>query len=142
MQCLSQAWKMSGPVFVCSEYQFCLLLLLFSIEFWNCSDVRDRPKLHKFKYQTLKNRNNSKYIIYYNAVVSYSWFVIGQCCNFQRINSTVEISWNIIRILVDNRLRHLVNNVAMHIYSISYLLNIKLISELDYIHGINKTQIA
>jgi hypothetical protein len=25
-------------------------------------------------------------------VVYYSWFVIGQCCNFHGINSTVEIS--------------------------------------------------
>ena len=33
-----------------------------------------------------------------NVVVSYSWFVIGQCCNFQGINSTVEISWYIFRI--------------------------------------------
>jgi hypothetical protein len=29
---------------------------------------------------------------YSNVVVLYSWFVIGQCCNFQGINSTVEIS--------------------------------------------------
>jgi len=33
----------------------------------------------------------------YNVVVSYSWFVIRQYCNFQGINSTVEISWDIFR---------------------------------------------
>jgi hypothetical protein len=40
-------------------------------------------------------------IYHYNVVVSYSWFVIGQCCNFHGINSTVEISWDIFRILAD-----------------------------------------
>jgi hypothetical protein len=39
--------------------------------------------------------------------------VIGQCCNFQCINSTVEISWDIYKILADYCLRHLVNNVAI-----------------------------
>jgi len=42
--------------------------------------------------------------------------VIGQCCNFHGINSTVEISWDIFRILADYRLRHLVNNMAIYIY--------------------------
>jgi hypothetical protein len=40
--------------------------------------------------------------------------VIGQCCNFHGINSTVEISWDIFRIFADYLLRHLVNNVAIH----------------------------
>jgi hypothetical protein len=44
------------------------------------------------------------------AVVQYSWFVIGQCCDFHSINSTVEIAWDIFRILADYRLRHLVSN--------------------------------
>jgi transcriptional regulator of met regulon len=39
--------------------------------------------------------------------------MIGQHCNFQVINSTVEISLDIFRILVNYRLRHLVNNVAI-----------------------------
>ena len=56
-----------------------------------------------------------------NVVVSYSWFVIGQCCNFQGINSTVEISWDIFRILADYRLRHLINNLAIHIYTHDYI---------------------
>jgi hypothetical protein len=47
--------------------------------------------------------------------------MIGQYCNFQGINSTVEISWYIFRILVDYRLRHLVNNVAIHIYAHDYI---------------------
>ena len=47
--------------------------------------------------------------------------MIGQCCNFQGINSTVEISWDIFRILADYRLRHLVNNVAIHIYTYDYI---------------------
>jgi hypothetical protein len=47
--------------------------------------------------------------------------MIGQCCNFHGINSTVEISWDIFRILADYRLRHLVNNVAMHIYAHDYV---------------------
>jgi hypothetical protein len=37
------------------------------------------------------------------------------------INSTIEIAWNIFRILADYRLRHLVNNVAMHIYAHDYI---------------------
>ena len=37
------------------------------------------------------------------------------------INSTIEIAWNIFRILADYRLRHLVNNVAMHIYTHDYI---------------------
>jgi hypothetical protein len=40
---------------------------------------------------------------------------------FQGINSTVEISWDIFRILTDYRLRHLVNNVAIHIYTHDYI---------------------
>ena len=53
-------------------------------------------------------------IMNYNVVVYYSWFVIGQCCNFQGINYTVEISGDI---LADYRLHvcHRVNNMAMHI---------------------------
>ena len=47
--------------------------------------------------------------------------MIGQCCNFHGINSTVEISWDIFWILVDYRLRHLVNNVAIHIYIHNYI---------------------
>ena len=43
--------------------------------------------------------------------------MIWQCCNFHGINSTVEIAWHIFRILADYRLRHLVNNVAIHIYN-------------------------
>ena len=46
--------------------------------------------------------------------------VIGQYCNFQGINSTVEIR-DIFRILADYRLRHLVNNVAIHIYTHDYI---------------------
>jgi len=53
-----------------------------------------------------------------NIVVYYSWFVIGQCCKFHGINSTVETSWDI---LADYRLRHLVNNVAIHIYTHDYI---------------------
>jgi hypothetical protein len=38
------------------------------------------------------------------------------------INSTVEISWDIFfRILADYRLRHFVNNVAIHIYTHDYI---------------------
>jgi hypothetical protein len=40
--------------------------------------------------------------------------VIGQCSNFHGINSTVEISRDIFRNLADYRLRHLVNDVAIH----------------------------
>jgi len=47
--------------------------------------------------------------------------VIGQCCNFQGINSTVEIARSIFRILAAYRLRHLVNNVAIHIYAHDYI---------------------
>jgi hypothetical protein len=36
-------------------------------------------------------------------------------------HSTVKIAWDIFRILVDYRLRHLVNNVAMHIYTHDYI---------------------
>jgi len=44
--------------------------------------------------------------------LSISW------CNFHGINSTVDIAFDIFRILADYRLCHLVNNVAMHIYPI------------------------
>jgi hypothetical protein len=37
------------------------------------------------------------------------------------INSTVEISWDIFRILTNYRLHHLVNNVAIHIYTYDYI---------------------
>jgi len=47
--------------------------------------------------------------------------VIGHCCNFQRINSTVEIARSIFIILADYPLRHLVNNVAIHIYTHDYI---------------------
>ena len=33
----------------------------------------------------------------------------------------VEIEWDIFRVLDDYRLRHLVNNVAMHIYVHAYI---------------------
>ena len=36
-------------------------------------------------------------------------------CNFHDTNSMVEIARDIFRILADYRLRHLVNNVAIHI---------------------------
>jgi hypothetical protein len=58
--------------------------------------------------------------VHSNVIVLYSWYVIGQCCNFQGINSTVEISWDIFRILADYRLRHLVNNVAIHIITLEW----------------------
>ena len=67
-------------------------------------------------------------------LLKYSWIVIGQCCNFHSINSTVEISWDIFfRMLADYHLRHLVNNVAIHMIA----------SEWTYLyciwkfHGIN-----
>jgi hypothetical protein len=44
--------------------------------------------------------------------------VIGQCCNFHGINSTVETSRVI---LTDYRLCHLVNTVAIHIYIHDYI---------------------
>jgi hypothetical protein len=47
--------------------------------------------------------------------------VIGQCCNFHSINSTVEISWDIFIILANYCLLHLVNNVAIHIYTHDYI---------------------
>ena len=62
-----------------------------------------------------------RYIIHFNVVVYYSRFVIGQYCNFQDIKSTVEKSWYIFRILVDYRLRHLLNNVTMNIYTHDYI---------------------
>jgi hypothetical protein len=58
------------------------------------------------------------YLCISNIVIIY---MIGQCCNFQGINSTVEILWNIFRILADYRLPHLVNNVAIHIYTHDYI---------------------
>jgi hypothetical protein len=36
-------------------------------------------------------------------------------------NSTVDIAWAIFRILADYRLRHLVNNAAIHIYAHDYI---------------------
>jgi hypothetical protein len=42
--------------------------------------------------------------VYYHSMVfqkiteKYSWFVIGRCCNFHGINSTVEIAWDLFRI--------------------------------------------
>ena len=47
--------------------------------------------------------------------------MFGQCCNFQGINSKVEISWDI---LSDYRLRHLVNNVAMHMITLEWRLTV------------------
>ena len=47
--------------------------------------------------------------------------MIGQCRNFHCINSAVEISRDICRILADYCLRHLVNNVAIHIYIHDYI---------------------
>ena len=44
--------------------------------------------------------------------------MIGQCCNFQGINSTIETSRDIFRILADYRLRHLVN---AHVYTRDYI---------------------
>ena len=46
--------------------------------------------------------------------------MIGQCCNFHGINSTVEIARDIF-FLNFSRLRHLVNNVAIHIYGHDYI---------------------
>ena len=50
-----------------------------------------------------------------------SQFMIGQCCNFHSINSMVEISRDIFRNLADYCLRHLVNNMAIHIYTHDYI---------------------
>ena len=46
--------------------------------------------------------------------------MIGQCCNFHGINSMVEISWDIFRILANHCLRHLVNNVAIHMITLEW----------------------
>jgi hypothetical protein len=40
---------------------------------------------------------------------------------FHGIKSTVEIAWDIFRILIDYCLRHLVNNAAIHIYTHDYI---------------------
>jgi hypothetical protein len=42
-------------------------------------------------------------------------------CNFQGINSTVEIAWTMFRILAGYRLRHLVNKLVIHIYTHDYI---------------------
>ena len=43
---------------------------------------------------------------------------------------TIEIEWDIFRILADYRLRHIVNNVAIHIYAHFMVANIRLLSPL------------
>jgi hypothetical protein len=62
--------------------------------------------------------------------------VIGQYCNCQGINSMVEISWDIFRNLVDCRLRHLVNKVAIHVYIYDYIRMEITVLYLKF-HGIN-----
>ena len=44
--------------------------------------------------------------------------MIGQCCNFHGINSTVEKHDIFLNF---SRLRHLVNNAAIHIYEHDYI---------------------
>ena len=44
--------------------------------------------------------------------------MIRQSCNFQGIDSTVEIARSIFRVLTDYRLRHFVNNVAIHMITL------------------------
>jgi hypothetical protein len=39
---------------------------------------------------------------------------------YSGINSTVEISWDMFKILADYRLRHLVNNVAIHMITLEW----------------------
>ena len=51
-----------------------------------------------------------------NGIVFWKFHGINCRFNFQGVNSTIEIAWDILRILVDYRLRHIVNNVAIHIY--------------------------
>ena len=47
--------------------------------------------------------------------------MIGQCCSFHGINYTVEIARCMFRILADYRLRHLANDLGIHIYTHDYI---------------------
>jgi hypothetical protein len=52
--------------------------------------------------------------------ISLTFSFVTFCFIFEN-NSTVEISRDIFRILANYRLHHLVNNVAIHIYTHDYI---------------------
>jgi hypothetical protein len=96
----------------------------FDIQLWNCSDsVVFLSSFYDFNIQLWKLYGPTKVIdnsIDYPIPDIYTLNIRYVCfVDFHGINSTVEISWDILRLLADYRLRHLVNNVHVAIYMIT-----------------------
>jgi hypothetical protein len=81
--------------------------------------------LYKTKYGN--EIGNSEFNLHiHNIRMDCIWKIHGINCGFNAvifygINSTVETAWYIFRMLANYRLRHLVNNVAIHIYAHGYI---------------------